>query len=993
MASSPHAPLGRPWVVTSDVLWLAFLLAAVVVAGVFSSRVLNVGDRRREFYGPASDRPLFGRIPPSPLLGDRRTALSGAPPVKLLRTPVELPQIPVMVTSASGPITVGAALSDTAFLSGGDRPTGTITFRAFGPSDPTCAGGPGFVSTVPVDGAGAYRSAAFSPRRPGVYQWLASYSGDARNEPRTDVCPTGDEASTVLFGAPSLVTPELAPVPVGVSIFGVAILAGGSKPGGTLVFRAFGPDDRTCAGLAVYTSPPINVAGDGTYSSGPYNPTVAGTYQFEVVYSGDAQNLGLRTRCDDASQAVVVTPGAVSVVAQPAPPTSVGDTIVSRGTLSGGRQPTGSITFEIFGPNDASCTGPPTFTSSATPVSDEGEFASPPFTPAAPGTYTIVATYNGDINNASQKTTCGAPNQTVTVSRAIPSIAAEPAGAVFVGQQVAAAESVSGGHRPTGTMSFAFYPPEDPTCTGRPFFSSPSQPISGAGTYRSPPFTATTPGNVRFVAAYSGDDNNISFTTDCNANDQALLVVLSGLYKPSDHPRSVIELEVLVLALVALAGSAGVDGMSVTGRTSPDAPTQDASAPGRVVSTGIDNTAEGWEALVVLDAAVIGRQTVKPVDRSRVLRWPGTKPLDELSVKVPPRVAPASPLMARIANDAGYLRAIFGSASTLLPFAGVTLAIVAVIDVRGHALPPPFLIAMAIAVLGVLDAFAGLVAVAVFVAGVIASGGLSTANDARMLLGLSSLWFAAPIIAGVARPLRRAPTRSTAEHVERLADVIVAALVGAWATKQIIEGLPGLSGKVLPIAGHANVAAITVLTALALRMVVETVAAHRYPTRLCEVQAAALPVSGRAQHLASAIVALAVFLFVALPYIGACWQLYVGGAFFAIPVLLRLWSDRFPNFPRLYAVIPRGVLRTVVMLVVGTVLGAFVAGRLHDQNHRQIIRESFVILSIPGLVISLLQIFGRQGPGPPRIHWLPEKLLGAVLVATGILFVVGAIKV
>ncbi|MDQ1376612.1 MAG: hypothetical protein QOE15_785, partial [Acidimicrobiaceae bacterium] len=62
-------------------------------------------------------------------------------------------------------------------------------------------------------------------------------------------------------------------------------------------------------------------------------------------------------------------------------------------------------------------------------------------------------------------------------------------------------------------------------------------------------------------------------------------------------------------------------------------------------------------------------------------------------------------------------------------------------------------------------------------------------------------------------------------------------------------------------------------------------------------------------------------------------------------------------------------------------------------NHRQIIRESFVILSIPGLVISLLQIFGRQGPGPPRIHWLPEKLLGAVLVATGILFVVGAIKV
>jgi hypothetical protein len=223
--------------------------------------------------------------------------------------------------------------------------------------------------------------------------------------------------------------------------------------------------------------------------------------------------------------------------------------------------------------------------------------------------------------------------------------------------------------------------------------------------------------------------------------------------------------------------------------------------------------------------------------------------------------------------------------------------------------------------------------------------------------------------------------------------VVVAALVGAWATKQIIEGLPGLSGRLLPIAGQASLAAIVVLAALAFRMVVETVAAHRFPGRLSEVQPAALPVSGTAQHVSSALVALAVFLFVTLPFIGVCWQLYVGAAFFTIPVVLRLWSDRFPNFPRLYAVVPRGILQTVVMLIIGTVLGAFVATHLNGENSRQIIRDSFVILSLPGLAISILKMFAREGPGPPRIHWLPEKLLGAVVVATGIVFVIGAIKV
>ncbi len=221
---------------------------------------------------------------------------------------------------------------------------------------------------------------------------------------------------------------------------------------------------------------------------------------------------------------------------------------------------------------------------------------------------------------------------------------------------------------------------------------------------------------------------------------------------------------------------------------------------------------------------------------------------------------------------------------------------------------------------------------------------------------------------------------------------MVAALIGAWSVKEILSGLPGLSGKVLPIASQADPFAVIVLAALGLRMFAETIAAHHYPTRLAEVQAEELPVSGRAQHVASAVIALAVFLFVALPYVGPCWQLYLGGAFFATPILMKLYAEHLPNFPRLYAALPRGILQTVAMLAIGTAFGAFVAEQLTSQNHQLVIRQSFLLLSVPGLVVALLQQFGRSGPDAPKLHWLPEKILGGALVAFGAFVAIGTLK-
>ena len=86
-------------------------------------------------------------------------------------------------------------------------------------------------------------------------------------------------------------------------------------------------------------------------------------------------------------------------------------------TLSGGTNPTGTITFNLYGPNDATCTGAPIFTSPV-PVSVNGNYGSGSFTPASAGTYRWVVNYSGDINNLATTNGCNALNETVVVTPA-----------------------------------------------------------------------------------------------------------------------------------------------------------------------------------------------------------------------------------------------------------------------------------------------------------------------------------------------------------------------------------------------------------------------------------------------------------------------------------------------------------------------------------------------------------------------------------------------
>ena len=94
---------------------------------------------------------------------------------------------------------------------------------------------------------------------------------------------------------------------------------------------------------------------------------------------------------------------------------SVTDTATISPAGGGAPGPTGTVSFNLYGPNDATCSGAPAFTSANRAVSG-GAATSLPFTPTAVGTYRYVATYSGDANYAPATSPCNAPNESVVVT-------------------------------------------------------------------------------------------------------------------------------------------------------------------------------------------------------------------------------------------------------------------------------------------------------------------------------------------------------------------------------------------------------------------------------------------------------------------------------------------------------------------------------------------------------------------------------------------------
>jgi hypothetical protein len=319
-----------------------------------------------------------------------------------------------VATNAGLNVTIGQRIHDTATIGHGQNPTGTLTFKVYGPNDSGCTGPVAFSNTKPVSGRGVYTSANFTPSIAGTYRWVVDYSGDANNLAVAGDCNAPGESATVMKARTVLTTTASPSVGLGNRIHDTANLSRGHAPTGQITFRLYGPGDSTCSNPPVFTAK-RTVAGNASYASAPFRPTQLGTYRWTATYSGDTNNAGAVGACGAAHESVTIVKATPTLGTTASPNVALGGQVHDTATLKNGHSPTGSITFRLYAPGDTTCSKSPKFVSTK-PVAGNGTYQSANFTPKAVGTYRWRAVYSGDAGNKPVVVPCNARDESVTVT-------------------------------------------------------------------------------------------------------------------------------------------------------------------------------------------------------------------------------------------------------------------------------------------------------------------------------------------------------------------------------------------------------------------------------------------------------------------------------------------------------------------------------------------------------------------------------------------------
>jgi hypothetical protein len=177
---------------------------------------------------------------------------------------------------------------------------------------------------------------------------------------------------------------------------GGGLFGGGGGSGGGSTFGGGGGAGGGGGGGGSYADPSAgNVAITSGVNSGTIN---GGNGEVTVTWTPAAQ--------------------AAPAIAIQANGSQLGGEISANATLTGGASPTGTVTFNLYGPGDPSCLATPlaTFVEAVSIVNGNGFAGSGSFQPATAGTYSWVAAYSGDSGNAAVTSVCGAPGSTNVVT-------------------------------------------------------------------------------------------------------------------------------------------------------------------------------------------------------------------------------------------------------------------------------------------------------------------------------------------------------------------------------------------------------------------------------------------------------------------------------------------------------------------------------------------------------------------------------------------------
>jgi len=445
-------------------------------------------------------------------------------------------------------------------------------------------------------------------------------------------------------------------------------------------------------------------------------------------------------------------------------------------------------------------------------------------------------------------------------------------------------------------------------------------------------------------------------------------------YNPISEPEKAAETQVAGFAALSVlsaggAAAAAVAGGSSSGGSSGGGGSSDAPGKGGGSNKGVqrpreDEEEESEEAAPFTPEDAKGKRGLAFAasalgfgDRSRTWKAPFTYQTDAGFIAASVAASRFAPLLGKILNDASYLRAILGSLSLLTIPVAIFLGIQALITTDSQPIPPIWQVFAAIALLTLVDSFAGLIAVLIYSLGVFVSGNANSLSAVLTVLTVSAICVSPSIMASSFRPFRR---KIGAGHTawERGVDYLLATVLTAWTISGFINSLNAISGKQLAILAYATTIGVIVGVGIFVRMVLEDLATYLYPNRSAQL-AVELPKPSALQQYISMTIKALIFALVMNTFVGFNLPLLIGTILFIMPNLAKLRvghllpKSRIVNFA-----IPKGGLRIVVMTAFGTLFARFSENLFTDPQ--LFLTWGFVLLSIPGFILSILTLISDE---------------------------------
>jgi hypothetical protein len=460
-------------------------------------------------------------------------------------------------------------------------------------------------------------------------------------------------------------------------------------------------------------------------------------------------------------------------------------------------------------------------------------------------------------------------------------------------------------------------------------------------------------------------------------------------YDPAQEPEKSKDLQVTAFAaLAALTAGGAAAAASQKGGSDSNARREEEDSAKNSEDGSEDKSDEESDDLASVSAGDLKRIERDPGigDLSRTWRAPFTERTDALFAGLVTRISPHSPILARTIADGNYLRAIFGSLSSFLLIPGAIFGVLALQDTSGQALPPATWIVMAIIALSTLDAFAGFVSALIFAIGVVLSGNFTSRDEILTIAGLFIIFYAPALLASAIRPLRRL-AQDRDSLWERATDYGLVTLLSGWTMFKMIGALNALAGVQLVISFAAKDIALWTSLFVLIRLLLEDLTTYLYPVRLNKTLGEFIE-PDTIQKIIGLEVKIFIFVEIAKPFVGYNLKLLLGTIIFVIPSIIGIFFDgRLPKVPVLHRLLPSGAFKIVAMVFIGTLAAGFIQGLFADP--RNFLAWSFVVLAIPGLILSLL---GKMAAKPSN-DWKTTPVGNTAYRILGILVFLAIIQI